>query len=123
MLGGCRLRQRKLNEGTLLAALVPPSRDADKDRVCHLVGIGYRVHNGCCLGLVEAGARPFGTHWLGAHCGRRDREERILEIRFQLIASGNPRTVRISMQRSRAPNTILGGALRGFSTRLTKEML
>jgi hypothetical protein len=64
----------------VLASLLSASDDANRDRVCDLVGIGDCPDNGCCLGLGQAGARPSSPYWNGPHHGRRDRNQRIFEI-------------------------------------------
>jgi len=64
----------------VLAPLLPASDDANRDRVCRLVGIGDRPDNGCCLGLGQAGAGPSSTYWNDPHYGRRDRNQCIFKI-------------------------------------------
>ena len=64
----------------VLASLLPASDDANRDRVCRLVGIGDCSDNGCCLGLGQAGAGPSSTYWNDPHHGRRDRNQCIFKI-------------------------------------------
>ena len=64
----------------VLASLLPASDDANRDRVCRLVGIGDCPDNGCCLGLGQAGAGPSSTYWNGPHHGRRHRNQCIFKI-------------------------------------------
>ena len=64
--------------------VISASDDADRHRVCRLVRFGDRLDNGRCLGLGKAGAGHSSPRWHGPHYGRRDRNERILEIRSPL---------------------------------------